>query len=78
MIKRRYAPSYFPAFSIAALTLLAFGLRLLLWSEVPPGWRDDELIEMHTLSGEVLDGHYPLYFTGASGHEPLFHYLRAG
>jgi hypothetical protein len=78
MIKRRNALSSWLALSIVALTLLAFGLRLLLWTQVPPGWRDDELIEMYTLSGEVLDGHYPLYFTGASGHEPLFHYLRAG
>ncbi|TEU10338.1 MAG: glycosyltransferase family 39 protein, partial [Anaerolineales bacterium] len=45
---------------------------------VPPGWRDDELINIHALSGELLAGHFPLYFTGASGHEPLYHHLHAG
>lgn len=58
--------------------LLAWVLRLCCLEEVPPGWRDDELIEIHALSGEVLAGHFPLYFTGASGHEPLYHYLQAG
>jgi 4-amino-4-deoxy-L-arabinose transferase-like glycosyltransferase len=63
---------------IVALTLVAFGLRLVTLVEVPPGWRDDELINIYALSGELLDGHFPLYFTGASGHEPLYHYLQAG
>jgi hypothetical protein len=63
---------------IATATILAFALRLVALSDVPPGWRDDELINIHALSGELLDGHFPLYFTGASGHEPLYHYLHAG
>jgi 4-amino-4-deoxy-L-arabinose transferase-like glycosyltransferase len=58
--------------------LLAWGLRVGALDEVPPGWRDDELINIHALSGEVLRGSFPLYFTGASGHEPLYHYLHAG
>ena len=58
--------------------LFAWGARLCCLETVPPGWRDDELINIHVLSGAVLDGHYPLYFTGASGHEPLYHYLHAG
>jgi len=61
-----------------ALLLLAWGLRLCYLEEVPPGWRDDELINIHALSGELLRGRFPLYFTGASGHEPLYHYLHAG
>ncbi len=60
------------------LLLLTWGLRLYLLETVPPGWRDDALINIHALSGEVLDGRFPLYFTGASGHEPLYHYLHAG
>lgn len=60
------------------VVLLAWGLRLCYLEDVPPGWRDDELINIHALSGEVLRGHFPLYFTGASGHEPLYHYLHAG
>jgi hypothetical protein len=52
-------------------------LRLWALEAVPPGWRDDELINIHALSGQVLAGQFPLYFTGASGHEPLYHYLHA-
>jgi len=60
------------------LILLTWGLRLCCLESVPAGWRDDELINIHALSGELLAGRFPLYFTGASGHEPLYHYLHAG
>ncbi len=63
---------------VVILLLLTWGLRLCCLETVPPGWRDDELINIHALSGELLAGHFPLYFTGASGHEPLYHYLHAG
>jgi 4-amino-4-deoxy-L-arabinose transferase-like glycosyltransferase len=63
---------------VIVLLLLAWCLRLCYLETVPPGWRDDELINIHALSGEPLAGHFPLYFTGASGHEPLYHYLHAG
>ncbi len=63
---------------VIVLLLLTWGLRLCCLETVPPGWRDDELINIHALSGELLAGHFPLYFTGASGHEPLYHYLHAG
>ena len=63
---------------VITLLLLTWGLRLCCIETVPPGWRDDELINIHALSGELLAGHFPLYFTGASGHEPLYHYLHAG
>jgi 4-amino-4-deoxy-L-arabinose transferase-like glycosyltransferase len=63
---------------LVAILLLTWGLRLCCLDTVPPGWRDDELINIHALSGELLRGHFPLYFTGASGHEPLYHYLLAG
>jgi len=62
---------------VLALVLLALGLRVVALDVVPPGWRDDGLISMFALSGQVLEGHFPLYFTGASGHEPLYHYLHA-
>jgi 4-amino-4-deoxy-L-arabinose transferase-like glycosyltransferase len=62
---------------IVGLLLLTWGLRLCWLEAVPPGWRDDELINIHALSGELLAGRFPLYFTGASGHEPLYHYLHA-
>ena len=63
---------------LIALLLIAWGLRLCCLEAVGPGWRDDELINIHALSGEVLAGRFPLYFTGASGHEPMYHYLHAG
>ena len=53
-------------------------MRLCCLEAIPPGWRDDELIEIYALSGEVLAGRPTFYFTGASGHEPLYHTLRAG
>ncbi len=63
---------------IIAVLLIAWGLRLVALEEVPPGWRDDELINVHTLSSKVLEGQFPLYYLGASGHEPLYHHLHAG
>lgn len=63
---------------LISLVLIAWGLRLASIQTVPPGWRDDELINTFALSGELLDGNFPIYFTGASGHEPLYHYLQAG
>jgi len=63
---------------VIVMLLLAWGLRLCCLETVPPGWRDDELINIHALSGQLLAGRFPFYFTGASGHEPLYHYLHAG
>lgn len=63
---------------IVGVLLLAWGLRLCLLHEVPPGWRDDELINSHALSSRVLRGEFPVYYLGASGHEPLYHHLHAG
>jgi 4-amino-4-deoxy-L-arabinose transferase-like glycosyltransferase len=63
---------------VVLLLLLAWGLRLCWLEEVPPGWRDDELINIHALSSRVLNGQLPLYYLGASGHEPLYHHLHAG
>jgi len=62
---------------VVALLLLAWGLRLCLLEEVPPGWRDDELINIHALSSQLLEGRCPIYYLGASGHEPLYHHLHA-
>lgn len=59
------------------LVSVAWGLRVWRPAEVPPGWRDDELINIHALAGQVLEEGPVLYFTGASGHEPLYHTLHA-
>lgn len=63
---------------IVLLLLFAWGLRVCFLEEVPPGWRDDELINIHALSGRLLRGEFPIYYLGASGHEPLYHHLHAG
>jgi hypothetical protein len=58
--------------------MLAWAARVWRPGQVPPGWRDDELINMHALSGQVRQGSCPIYFLGASGHEPIYHYIQAG
>ncbi|HHE70803.1 MAG TPA: hypothetical protein ENL34_00790 [Chloroflexi bacterium] len=63
--------------AIVVVLVLAWGLRWVLLTEVPPGWRDDDLIELYTFSAHIITHGPVLYFTGASGHEPLYHTLRA-
>lgn len=62
---------------ILLLTLFAFGLRLWQLDGVPPGWRDDELINSLVISQKVLDGDLKVYYADASGHEALYHALNA-
>jgi 4-amino-4-deoxy-L-arabinose transferase-like glycosyltransferase len=57
--------------------LAAFGLRLWQLDGVPPGWRDDELINSLVISQHVLDGEWAVYYADASGHEALYHVLNA-
>lgn len=63
--------------AVALLILLAFGLRFWQLAHVPPGWRDDELINSLVISQKVLDGDWQLYYPDASGHEALYHALNA-
>ncbi|MFQ5421976.1 MAG: glycosyltransferase family 39 protein, partial [Anaerolineae bacterium] len=63
---------------ILVITLLAFGLRVWQLEGVPPGWRDDELINSLVISQKVLDGDWMVYFPDASGHEWFYHTLSAG
>ncbi|MGH2524029.1 MAG: glycosyltransferase family 39 protein, partial [Anaerolineales bacterium] len=60
------------------ILLIAAFLRLHRLDDLPPGWRDDEIVETSVHAQIVLDGHLPLYFPQAEGHEPLYHYLSAG
>ncbi|HOT90599.1 MAG TPA: glycosyltransferase family 39 protein [Anaerolineae bacterium] len=62
---------------VVAMLLLAWALRWIALLDVPPGWRDDDLIELYTFSWEILESGPQLYFAGASGHEPLYHTVRA-
>ncbi len=61
---------------ILAVLLVATGFRFAALPEVPPGWRDDELIEFD-MAARIRDGWRPLYIAEAEGHEPVFHYLQA-
>ncbi len=63
--------------AVVMMLLLAWGLRWIALLDVPPGWRDDDLIELYTFSWEILESGPQIYFSGASGHEPLYHTLRA-
>lgn len=63
---------------ITLILILAAGLRFYRLGDLPPGWRDDEIVETTVHAQLVLAGHFPLYFSQAEGHEPLFHYLSAG
>ncbi len=60
------------------ILLLAFGVRTWQIQEMPPGWRDDELINSLVISQKVLDGDWAVYYSDASGHEALYHALNAG
>lgn len=63
---------------MSGVLLLAFGLRVWQLQEMPPGWRDDELINSLVISQKVLDGEWAVYYPDASGHEALYHALNAG
>ena len=59
-----------------AVLLLAAALRLIDITGAPPGWRDDELLDVMMNSRIGRDFH-PLYFVEQEGHEPLQHYVVA-
>ncbi len=63
--------------ALILILLLAFALRVLGLGDLPPGWRDDEVIETTAHAQLVIDGERPLYFAQAEGHEPLYHYISA-
>ncbi|MDX1416958.1 MAG: glycosyltransferase family 39 protein, partial [Candidatus Promineifilaceae bacterium] len=62
---------------LSIITLGAFILRIWNLDSIPPGWRDDELINSLVISKKVLDGNLALYYADASGHEALYHALNA-
>ena len=62
---------------ITLVLLVGAFLRLYRLSDLPPGWRDDEVVETVVHAQRVLDGRFPLFFPQAEGHEPLYHYLSA-
>jgi len=60
-----------------ALFVLALAIRVWQLDTIPPGWRDDELINSLVISQKTLDGDIALYYSDASGHEGLYHILNA-
>ena len=64
--------------ALLALVLVAAFLRLYKLDEIPPGWRDDELINSLVISQHVLDAEWAFFYPDASGHEALYHVLNAG
>ncbi len=62
---------------LTAILLLTALMRFPALDRVPPGWRDDELIEIG-MDTRIQQGWRPLYIREAEGHEPLYHYLHAG
>jgi hypothetical protein len=56
--------------------LVAAVARLAELDRLPPGWRDDELIEVE-MDSRIAAGWHPLYIEEAEGHEPLYHYVHA-
>lgn len=66
-----------PATWAALIALLAFGLRVWALGSVPPGLRDDELIETLVISQKILNGDLAFFYPDASGHEALYHALNA-
>ncbi|MEM9774464.1 MAG: hypothetical protein AAF902_07795 [Chloroflexota bacterium] len=64
-------------FLLAILFLITLGLRVWQLDSVPPGWRDDELINSLVISQHTLDGDIRAYYSDASGHEGLYHILNA-
>ncbi len=62
---------------VLGITFVAFVLRLWQLGQLPPGWRDDELINSLVISQHVLDGNLAVYYADASGHEALYHALNA-
>ncbi len=66
-----------PGFWVGVITLVAFFLRVWRLNTLPPGWRDDELINSLVISQKFLNGDWQLYYADASGHEALYHILNA-
>ena len=62
---------------IVIIAFWAFVLRIWQLGHLPPGWRDDELINSLVISQKVLDGDLAVYYADASGHEALYHVLNA-
>lgn len=62
---------------VLLVLLAAAWARVYRLDSVPPGWRDDEVVET-TVHAPLAAQTLTLFFPQAEGHEPLYHYLSAG
>lgn len=63
-------------FAIVALLLLAFALRTVSLTSVPPGLHNDEVVEIK-ITESVADGRVAIFFPEDTGHEALYYYFAA-
>jgi len=63
-------------FAIVALLLLAFVLRTVDLTHVPPGLHNDEVVEIK-ITESVAGGRVAIFFPEDTGHEVLYYYLAA-
>lgn len=76
-LQRKTSPPVIEILLLGFILILAFALRFWQLDAVPPGWRDDELINSLVISQKVVDGDWAVYYADASGHEALYHALNA-
>ena len=63
-------------FVIVVLLLLAFALRTVALTRIPPGLHNDEVVEIK-IAESVADGRLAIFFPEDTGHEALYYYFTA-
>lgn len=61
---------------VIAVLLLAFALRTVALTQVPPGLHNDEVVEF-LMTERVTEGRWAIFFPEDTGHEVLYSYLTA-
>ncbi len=63
-------------FAVAALLLLAFALRIVDLTRVPPGLHNDEVVAAK-FAEAVMNGHTAIFYPEDTGSEPLHYFFSA-
>ncbi|HKZ85596.1 MAG TPA: glycosyltransferase family 39 protein [Anaerolineae bacterium] len=63
-------------FAVTALLLLAFALRTVDLTRVPPGLHNDEVVAAK-FAEAVMNGHYAIFYPEDTGSEPLHYFFSA-
>jgi hypothetical protein len=61
---------------LLGVLLVAFGLRVVQLTDVPPGLHNDEVVDIK-ITESVAQGRLALFFPEDTGAEPLYYYLAA-